>query len=187
MRAVIYCRTSGSKSEASIDSQIQTCKKFIEFKGWEFTHTYKDEGVSGATTDRPAFKRMMNDANQKKFDVMCVLRLDRFGRSARDILNSVNHLETLGIGFCLVEQSIDTTTKEGIMFLTMLAGFAEFERALIMERIRCNPEIGRKLKPLDEDLMLKLRKEGYSAPKIAKQLSTSTPTIMKRLKNKGVL
>ena len=92
-----------------------------------------EEKVSGATRDRPALTRMLDQLREG--DVVVVARLDRLARSTRDLLEIAEILKEGGTGLrSLGEPWADTTSPAGKMVLTVFAGMAEFERALIHQR-----------------------------------------------------
>ena len=93
------------------------------------------EKVSGARADRPELARMLE--HLRPGDVVTVTRLDRLARSTRDLLDIAERTQAAGAGLrSLAEPWADTTTPAGKMVLTIFAGLAEFERALILERTR---------------------------------------------------
>lgn len=92
-----------------------------------------EEKVSGARRDRPELARMIEHLRED--DVVVVTRLDRLARSTRDLLDIAERLNEIGAGLrSLGEPWADTTTPAGRMVLTVFAGMAEFERALIHQR-----------------------------------------------------
>jgi DNA invertase Pin-like site-specific DNA recombinase len=92
-----------------------------------------EEKVSGAKRDRPQLARLIDQLRTD--DVVTVTRLDRLARSTRDLLDIAERLQNAGAGLrSLAEPWADTTTPAGRMVLTVFAGIAEFERALITER-----------------------------------------------------
>jgi DNA invertase Pin-like site-specific DNA recombinase len=91
------------------------------------------EKVSGAVTDRKALARAI--ATLGPGDTLIVTRLDRLARSTRDLLNTLDAVGKAGAGFrSLADTWADTTTPHGRLMVTILAGLAEFERALILAR-----------------------------------------------------
>src|SRR6516165_2909321 len=91
------------------------------------------EKVSGAKTDRAELAKVLD--RLQPGDVLVVTRLDRLARSTRDLLNILHVLGERGIGFkSLGDAWADTTTPQGRLLTTMLAGVAEFERELIKAR-----------------------------------------------------
>jgi DNA invertase Pin-like site-specific DNA recombinase len=92
-----------------------------------------EEKVSGVSDKRPVRNQAL--AQLKAGDTLTVWKLDRLGRSAVELLEIVKDLEARGIRFRCLTQNIDTSTPMGRMFLTLLAGFAEFEREVMRERV----------------------------------------------------
>lgn len=93
------------------------------------------EKVTGARRDRPELARMLD--HLRPGDVVTVARLDRLARSTRDLLDIAERINAAGAGLrSLAEPWADTTSPAGRMVLTVFAGIAEFERALIIERTR---------------------------------------------------
>jgi DNA invertase Pin-like site-specific DNA recombinase len=78
----------------------------------------------------------MADAKQRRFDVVAVWKIDRFGRSLRHLLNALDDFESLGFAFVSLKDSLDLTSASGRLLFQLVAAMAEFERALIQERVR---------------------------------------------------
>lgn len=98
------------------------------------TRVFKDEGKSGATLKRPQLTRCLKTLQAG--DTLTVWKLDRLGRSLRDLLNLLHEFEQRGIHFRSLTEHIDTATPAGRMLMQMLGAFAEFERGLLRERTR---------------------------------------------------
>jgi len=141
IRVVGYIRVS-SKTQAikgeSLSTQEKAIKDYIkaqERNGCKLIDVYSDEGISGANVEkRGALKRLMIDAEAKKFDMVIVHRLSRFGRNARDLLNNVNYLNNNNIEFKSIKEQMDFSSSYGRAMLTMLAAIAELEREIIGEQ-----------------------------------------------------
>jgi DNA invertase Pin-like site-specific DNA recombinase len=84
----------------------------------------------------PALNRLMTDAHQRKFDVIAVWKIDRFGRSLRHLVNALAELEARRIAFVSLQDNLDLSTPSGRLMFQIVAAMAEFERALIQERVR---------------------------------------------------
>ena len=99
---------------------------------------YEDAGISGARgrDKRPAFDKLNKDAARRKFDVVMAWSVDRLGRSLQDLVAFLNELRDLKVDLFLHKQGMDTTTPGGRMLFQMCGVFAEFERAMISERVR---------------------------------------------------
>jgi site-specific DNA recombinase len=128
MRTAIYVRVSMREQVEgySLDAQEQVCRHLAEERGYQVVHVYRDEGLSGKTTERPAFQAMMRDAEAGKLDAVLVHKLDRFSRSVVDVLLSLQDLEERGVSFVSVTENFDFTTPVGRVTLTVLSAIAEW-------------------------------------------------------------
>jgi site-specific DNA recombinase len=99
MKAVIYARySSENQREASIDDQIEVCRRLIERQGWQLTQAYTDRSISGANAaNRPAFLQMVDDGDNNAFDVIVTEAVDRLGRKLSDVAALFDRLTYLGI------------------------------------------------------------------------------------------
>jgi DNA invertase Pin-like site-specific DNA recombinase len=106
--------------------------------GCASAQVYCDHGISGATgrDKRPAFDRLCRDAARREFDLIMSWSVDRLGRSLRDLIEFLSESHSLGIDLYLHQQGLDTTTPSGRAMFQMMGVFAEFERAMIAERVR---------------------------------------------------
>ena len=135
-RAALYVRVSTTDKQ-SVESQERKLRKVAELREWTVVEVYNDEGISGAKgrDKRPGLDAMLKDASRRKFDVVMAWAVDRLGRSLRDLLGTVEHLKECGVGLYLDQQNLDTSTPEGRAMFQMTGVFAEFERAMIQQRI----------------------------------------------------
>jgi DNA invertase Pin-like site-specific DNA recombinase len=151
-----------------------------------------EEKGSGARNDRPGLGRVLEAARRGHVSVVMVWKIDRFGRSALDLLANIKELEAAGCRFIAETQSIDVRPGGDAMsrlLLTMLAAVAEFERDLIRERTRLGLEAARKAgkqlgRPVDASApdaaaVASLRASGASWSVVAKQLGC-TPSAARR-------
>ena len=98
MRGAIYARYSSDlQSEASIEDQVRQCRKRIEGEGWQETDVYADHSISGASTLRPGYQKMLEDARGSAFDVLVAEALDRLSRDQEDIAGLYKRLTFAGI------------------------------------------------------------------------------------------
>lgn len=136
--AAIYARVSSyqQKFNYSIEEQIELCRERCRIMGWKVKYIFKDEAVSGATTERPMFQKMLERAEAGDFDVIVFWKLDRFCRSLVDLINIEKKLKECGVALHSVTEQIDTTTPVGRFNFRNLASAAELERDLIRERAR---------------------------------------------------
>lgn len=132
MKAAIYYRVSSEEQVDgySLDAQRRALLDFCASKGWEVVEEYADEGKSARGDDiakRPAFKRMMEDAEARRMDVVVVHKLDRFARNIRVTFESLARLDKCGVAFTtVVEYQFDFTTPMGKVMLSLLAAFAQY-------------------------------------------------------------
>ena len=106
--------------------------------GCEIVKVYRDHGISGAKggDKRPGFDALHRAATKREFDVVMARSVDRLGRSLQDLVGFLGELHALGIDLFLHQQGLDTRTPAGMAMFQMLGVFAQFERAMIQERVR---------------------------------------------------
>lgn len=140
---------------------------------------YIDRESSGKS--RPRLEAMLKDARQRLFDVVVVVRFDRFARSVKELVLALEEFQSLGIDFVSLNESIDTSTAMGKFFFSVVAAFAEFERSIIRERVRAGVDrareqgktLGRPKRIVDRDRVLELYGEHRSVRKVAKLVGVS--------------
>jgi site-specific DNA recombinase len=140
MNVAGYARVSTSgqvKDDNSLPNQRKAIEDKAKKEGWELAAIYEDGGISGGSLDRPELERMRMDAKEGKFDAVLFTKLDRLGRSVRDIHNLFYEFKTeSGIDLiCIDDPSLNTSGKMGGLMLGIMSSFAEFERRLIQERM----------------------------------------------------
>jgi len=189
-RVALYLRVS--TTEQTTDNQRLELDAVIKRCGWKTVEVYEDHGISGAKSrdKRPAFARMMQDATRRRFDVIAAWSVDRLGRSLQDLVSFLNELHALSIDLYLHQQALDTSTPSGRAMFNMCGVFAEFERAMIQERVKSGlsrarakgKRLGRK--PHGEDVeaeIKKLRDKGMGKVKIGKTLGIGTSSVQRVL------
>lgn len=151
-RCAIYTRKSvdeGLDMEFnSLDAQRQACESYItsqEGIGWVcLPERYDDGGYSGGTMERPALKRLLEDAKKGLVDIIVIYKLDRLSRSIADFAELSKSFDEWGVSFCSITQELNTSTSSGRMMVNILMTFAQFEREVIAERIRDKMSASRK-------------------------------------------
>jgi DNA invertase Pin-like site-specific DNA recombinase len=186
IRAAIYIRVSTDGQ--TVDNQRLELEQAARSAGWEIVGVYDDNGVSGTKSrdQREAFDRLCKDATRRKFDVVMSWSVDRLGRSLQDLISFLSELHAVGVDLYLHQQGWDTTTPAGKAMFQMMGVFAEFERAMIQERVKAGlsrakaqgktlgrPKVARKV----ETAVLAARAEGTGKRKIAKQLGIGVSTV----------
>lgn len=137
-KVAIYIRVSTKKQVEegySLDAQKERLEKLSETNGYIIYKIYADEGKSGKDTNRPAFQEMMKDMRNREFDKILVMKLDRISRSVIDLELMIKEMQEYNVDFESASEKIDTSSSFGMMFIRLLAIFAQFERERIKERI----------------------------------------------------
>jgi len=134
-RVAIYARVSTHGQ--TVENQERELREVAAKAGWKITKVYADIGINGARrrNDRPAFKAMCEDAARRRFDMVAAWSVDRLGRSLQDLVGFLSDLNAMRIDLYLHQQAIDTSSPAGRALFQMMGIFAEFERALIRERV----------------------------------------------------
>lgn len=139
----IYSRKSRFTGKGeSIENQIEMCKKYIRIQDENITDEdiliYEDEGFSGGNTNRPKFKKMMEDIKSDKISAVVCYRLDRISRNVGDFALIFQIFERKNVNFFSVTERYDTSTVSGRAMLSMCTVFAQMERETVAERIKDN-------------------------------------------------
>ena len=144
VRCAVYTRKSTEEGLEqdfnTLDAQRESGEAYIasqKSEGWVcLPDRYDDGGYSGGNMDRPAFKRLLADADAGKIDCIVVYKVDRLSRSLIDFSKIMDVLERNHVSFVSVTQQFNTTTSMGRLMLNVLLSFAQFEREIISERTR---------------------------------------------------
>jgi site-specific DNA recombinase len=144
LRCAVYARVSVADDResklTSIDAQAEACKAYInsqQSQGWVMVEpAYTDDGVTGATLQRPGLRALLEDVHQDKIDMVVVHRLDRLSRSLFDLTDLIPLFTVQQVALVSVTQPLDTQTPNGRLSLNLLTSFAQFEREIIGERTR---------------------------------------------------
>jgi DNA invertase Pin-like site-specific DNA recombinase len=135
-RAALYLRVSTiDQTTANQERELQSAATRM---GIEMVEVFKDHGVSGAKgrEGRPQFDAMLKAVTRREIDLVMSWSVDRLGRSLQDLVGFLNDLHAVGCDLYLHSQGLDTRTPSGKAMFQMVGVFAEFERAIIQERIR---------------------------------------------------
>lgn len=137
----IYVRKSIlTEKGSSINNQISMCISYAREKNIRFNNNfiYCDEGYSGSNTNRPQFKKMLEDLKRGKFNTIICYRLDRISRSINDFSNLINKLEKYNTTFISIKENFDTNSPMGKSMMYIASIFSQLERETIKERIQDN-------------------------------------------------
>lgn len=135
-RAAIYLRVSTDGQ--TTENQRLELARVAKAAGWEVVEVYEDAGISGSKgrDQRPGFDKLCQDATKRRFDVVMAWSVDRLGRSLQDLVAFLAELKAVKVDLFLLQQGVDTTTPAGKAMFQMLGVFAEFERAMIQDRVK---------------------------------------------------
>jgi DNA invertase Pin-like site-specific DNA recombinase len=134
MRAILYARVS-TIDKQDPEMQLAELREYVYRRGWELCGTFVDR-TSGTRESRPALNEVVSLCQQRKADVVVVWKLDRLGRSLKHLVNILAEWETLGVAFISLRDNLDLTTPSGKLMFHVIGAMAEFERALIQERVK---------------------------------------------------
>jgi DNA invertase Pin-like site-specific DNA recombinase len=154
-------------------------------RGWQISGEYIDQGVSGSKESRPELNRLMTDAHRRQFDAMLVWKIDRFGRSLKHLVNALADLAAYGVAFVSLRNNLDLSTPSGRLMFQIIGAMAEFERALIQERVKAGlrnaqakgKRIGRPRRIVDPSRIAALRASGASWRSISRALGVGLATL----------
>ena len=133
-RVAIYTRVSTTEQHPEI--QEQELRDYVARRNWTLHQVYTDKGVSGAAEKRPGLDAMISDCRRRKVDVVVVWKFDRFCRSLKQLLNALELFRELSIAFVSCTEAIDTSLPHGEMLFQIIGAIAQWERSLIVERVK---------------------------------------------------
>jgi DNA invertase Pin-like site-specific DNA recombinase len=191
-RVALYARVSTLAGQ-SPEMQLVELREYAGRRGWHVAEEYVDHGVSGAKESRPALNRLMADAKQRRFDVIAVWKIDRFGRSLRHLVNSLAELENVGVSFVSLRDSIDLSSPSGVLMFQLIAAMSQFERSLIQERVRAGLQnakrkgkrLGRRPVEVDLSEVASLRHSGASWRMISEEMGISVGKLHKAFQQRS--
>jgi DNA invertase Pin-like site-specific DNA recombinase len=193
MRVGLYTRVSTDQGQTT-ENQERELRAVAERHGWQIVEVFADQGVSGAKRrdERPAMLRLMQAVARRKIDLVAAWSVCRLGRSLPDLIGFLAELRAKHVDLYLHQQGLDTCTPAGEAMFQMMGVFSQFERAMIVERVRSGmararekgtrsgKPIGRP--PVSEATkakVLRLRAEGYGIKKIAREVGCGVGTVLK--------
>ncbi len=183
-----YARVS--TKEQKLEVQEDAIEKTCKYRNFNLMRIFEDK-ASGSNTERPEFKEMIEsieDKNLLSINGIVIYKLDRIGRSVRDLLKFVDWCKSHNIEFISITENIDTTTAQGRFFFYIMGAVAEYERELIRERIDAGKrryvatggKFGRKEKKIPMNEVNRLISEGVPVAKVARMFKVSRTTLYNR-------
>ena len=181
----LYARVSTLHGQQDPEMQLSELREYASRRGLIIYQEYVDHGVSGSKESRPALNQLMLDARRCRFDAVLVWKIDRFGRSLKHLVNSLADLSAYGIAFISLRDNLDLSTPSGRLMFQIIGAMAEFERALIQERVKAGlrnakakgKQIGRPAVIIDSSKVLALRDQGLSWRAISDRLKLGLGTV----------
>jgi DNA invertase Pin-like site-specific DNA recombinase len=186
MRVALYARVSTLNGQ-NPETQLIELREYASRREWIVEGEYVDTGVSGSKDSRPSLNRLMAHAHQRRFDGIVVWKLDRFGRSLKHLVTAIAELEALGVTFVSLKDNWDLSTPSGRLMFQIVGAMAEFERSLIVERIKAGMRrrklegysLGRVPLSVDHQALVCDRLSGLSLTKVAKKYGVSRASVVR--------
>lgn len=190
-RVALYIRVS--TADQNTHNQRRELEAVAERHGWEVAAVYEDAGISGAKgrDRRPGLDALMKAVARREVDMVAAWSVDRLGRSLTDLLDVLRDLHAKGVDLFLHQQGLDTSTPSGRAMYQMLGVFAEFERAMIRERVMSGLarakadgiKLGRKsIEDVDAKKVRTIRtmlSEGVGVRRVARDLRVGVGTVLR--------
>jgi DNA invertase Pin-like site-specific DNA recombinase len=188
-RVAIYARVSTGAQ--TVQNQLRELREIADRHGWIIAAEFTDNGISGAKgrEQRPGLDKLLRAVARREVDIVAAWSVDRLGRSLQDLLGCLGELHSKNVDLYLHQQGLDTSTLAGKALFQMMGVFAEFERAMIRERVRAGLErakaqgkkLGRRRNddPKREAAVRRLRAKGIGIGKVAKTLRVGVSYIQR--------
>jgi len=184
-RVALYARVSTSNGHQDPEIQLAELREYADRRGWKIVGEYTDQGVSGSKESRPELNRLMTDAHQRRFDAVLVWKIDRFGRSLKHLVNALADLGAYGVAFISLRDNLDLSTPSGRLMFQIIGAMAEFERALIQERVKAGlrnarakgKRLGRPRRVVDSSRVSNLRAGCSSWRAVSRELGVGLATL----------
>jgi DNA invertase Pin-like site-specific DNA recombinase len=194
-RVALYLRVSTNNGHQTTENQLRELTAIAKAAGWQIVATFEDK-ISGAKgrDKRPGLDALMKAATKREFDMVAAWSVDRLGRSLQHLVQLFGEFQSLGVDLYLHQQHVDSSTPSGRALLQMSGVFAEFERAMLLERIGAGlarakaqgKQLGRpRAKGASDAAILKLRSRRLGMDAIRKQLGCGMGRIQQVIKAAG--
>jgi DNA invertase Pin-like site-specific DNA recombinase len=169
--------------------QLRELREYATRRGWDIIGEYIDQGVSGSKESRPELNRLTADAHRRRFDAVLVWKIDRYGRSLKHLVNALADLAAYGVAFVSIGDNLDLSTPAGRLMFQIIGAMAEFERALIQERVRAGmrnarakgTRLGRPPVLVNTSELARLRADGWGWKRIARHMGLGVSTVLRAM------
>ncbi|MGI9293844.1 MAG: recombinase family protein [Pseudomonadales bacterium] len=187
-QVAIYARVS--TGEQTPDNQLEELRTVAQRMQWQVVSEFVDHGISGAKDrdQRPAYDQLCTAIARREIELVMAWSVDRLGRSLQKLVRFLSELQAKHIDLYLHQQGIDTTTPAGKAMFQMCGVFAEFEQAMIQERVKAGLQrakaqgktLGRpRVSVATERAILAARQQGTGIGKIARNLKVGVSTVQR--------
>jgi putative DNA-invertase from lambdoid prophage Rac len=189
MRVALYARVS-THDQQTLPLQLEALREYAQRRNWQIEGEISEVASGAAATKRPQREALLQAAKRREVDAILVWRLDRWGRSVADLVNSLAELEAVGVAFVSVTEALDLTTPAGRAMAAMVAVFAQFEREILKERIKAGiaqakaqeKATGRpQTAARQAEQMRQLHAQGISQAEIARRLGVGRTSVRRML------
>ncbi len=145
MKVALYARVSTSDKDQDPETQLMQLRDFATAQGWDVHNEYVDSASALDMTRRTAWRKLLDGASKRRFDVLLIWRVDRAFRSVLDAATTLERLRGWKVGLrSYSEPWIDTTTPFGEAFYFITAAYAGLERGILAERVKAGMERARR-------------------------------------------
>ncbi len=182
-RIALYTRVS--QDTQTTENQRRELMAVAERLGWEVVAEFTDHGISGSKgrDKRPGYDALMKAVARREIDMVASWAVDRLGRSLQNLVTFLTEINAKGVDLYLHQQALDTSTPSGRAMFGMLSVFADFEREMIISRIKAG--LARSTKrsgrpPLDAEKVERIKRsltKGVSINATAKKLKVGVGTV----------
>ena len=164
-RVALYARVSTDRGNQTTENQLRLLQDAAARLGWTIVAVHTDQGISGAKgrEKRPGYDALLKGVTRGEYDLVAAWSVCRLGRSLQDLVTFLADLQSRDVGLYLHVQGLDTSTPSGRMLFGMISVFAEFERAMIRDRILAGLDRVRETKRLGRPPMASEKVEGIKA------------------------
>ena len=187
-RVALYVRVS-TDGQTTVN-QERELRDVAERHGWNVVDVFRDHAISerNGREKRPGLDRLLRAVAKKEVDVVAAWSVDRLGRSLVHLLAILGELHAKGVDLYLHQQGVDTSTPAGTALFQMMGVFAEFERSMIVERVKSGLRraVAQGKKPgrprVDQETeqkVLKLLKDGVGIKRTARKVGGGVATVQR--------